>query len=180
MKDKTQKLLLSALVFCMSFGVVSTITISSSHAQSVSVNVNGTKPPDEWVQRILRGPLIPENCQRGAQQRPTPPLLYETCGLREALQVFGNITKLLLAIIGSVALLMFIFGGFTMILSAGNAERVQKGKNILVNAVIGIAIVFLSWVFINFVIIVLTQDSPNFREPGKIFEDQNINQSPSS
>lgn len=43
-------------------------------------------------------------------------------------KLIGNIINAVLGISGSLALLMFIYGGFTWMLSGGNAEKVTKGK----------------------------------------------------
>jgi len=39
-----------------------------------------------------------------------------------------------------------------MIISAGNAERVKKGRDILVAAIVGIVIAFSAYALINFVL----------------------------
>lgn len=62
-----------------------------------------------------------------------------------------NVSNLILGIVGSLALLMFVIGGFLMLISAGNSEKVSKAKNILIAAVIGLALVFTSYLIINFV-----------------------------
>lgn len=54
--------------------------------------------------------------------------------------------------IGSVAFAFFIYGGLTVILSFGNAERVKKGQQILVAAVVGILISFGAYMLINFIL----------------------------
>lgn len=45
-------------------------------------------------------------------------------------------------IIGIVVLVLFIYGGFLWLISAGNSENVNKGKSIMVGSVIGILLVF--------------------------------------
>lgn len=62
-----------------------------------------------------------------------------------------DLTKYMFGIIGSVALLFFVYGGFVFILSQGNPDRVKKGKDILVSAVIGIVIAFSGYAIIRFV-----------------------------
>lgn len=76
------------------------------------------------------------------------------CGdyeLRDFVILAIRISKWILGIVGSLALAFFIYGGVTMLISAGNKERVAKARTILVNAVIGLVIVFASWAIINFV-----------------------------
>lgn len=62
-----------------------------------------------------------------------------------------NISNLILGIVGSLALLMFVIGGVLMLISAGNSEKVSKAKNILIAAVVGLALVFASYMIIEFV-----------------------------
>lgn len=61
-----------------------------------------------------------------------------------------NITRYLFSIIGALALLVFIYGGFLMILSAGNTEKVQQGKDAMMAAVIGLVVAFGGYLLIQF------------------------------
>ena len=75
------------------------------------------------------------------------------CGnysLDDMLQVAVNVANWILGVVGSVALLFFIYGGFTLIFSGGNETTVKKGKQILIDAVIGLVIVFTSFLIIRF------------------------------
>lgn len=62
----------------------------------------------------------------------------------------------ILGITGSLALLFFIYGGFMFLISAGSSERVQKAKQIIIGAVIGVVIVLTSFLIIDFIITSLT------------------------
>lgn len=66
--------------------------------------------------------------------------------------LIGRIIKAILGIVGSLALVMFIYGGFTWMLAAGNNEKVKKGKDILVWAAIGLVVIFSSYALVRFVI----------------------------
>jgi hypothetical protein len=46
--------------------------------------------------------------------------------------LIGKIINAVLGVVGSIALIMFIYGGFVWMTAAGNQERVGKGKEILV------------------------------------------------
>ena len=61
-----------------------------------------------------------------------------------------NIASYLFTIVGALALLFFIYGGFTLILSRGATEQVKKGKDIMVAAVIGLVIVFGAYMLVRF------------------------------
>lgn len=62
-----------------------------------------------------------------------------------------NIAGWILGIVGSLSLLMFVYGGVLLLMSGGNTETVGKGKQALTNAVIGLIIVLMSYMIIGFV-----------------------------
>ena len=80
------------------------------------------------------------------------------CSLNDFVQFAINIVTWIYGIVGSLALLYFVYGGFTFLISAGKSEEVNKGKDIIKNAVIGIIIIFTSWIIINFVLTTLGYD----------------------
>lgn len=61
-----------------------------------------------------------------------------------------NVSNYLFSIIGAVALLMFVYGGFIMILSQGESEKIEKGKNAMVAAIIGLAIAFGGYMIVKY------------------------------
>ena len=61
-----------------------------------------------------------------------------------------NFSNYLFGIVGALALLFFIYGGFTLILSRGSTDQVKKGKDIMVAAVIGLIIVFGAYMLVRF------------------------------
>ena len=66
-------------------------------------------------------------------------------------ELIGRVISAVLGISGSLALLMFIYGGFTWMLSGGNSEKVTKGKNTLVWASIGLVVIFSSYALVNLI-----------------------------
>lgn len=64
----------------------------------------------------------------------------------------GTIINYAMGIVGSLALVMFIYGGLTWMLSGGNEELVKKGKNTAIWAAFGIALIFTSYALVKFVI----------------------------
>jgi hypothetical protein len=67
-------------------------------------------------------------------------------------QVIANMAKLVLGLVGVLALVMFIIGGITWMTSGGNAEQVKKGKGTLIWATIGLIICFMAYSLVSFVI----------------------------
>ena len=70
--------------------------------------------------------------------------------------LLGKIINNVLGVIGSLALVMFIYGGTTWMLSAGNQEQVTKGKNILIWAALGLVIIFTAYALVRFVLTTIT------------------------
>ena len=70
--------------------------------------------------------------------------------------LIGRIIKALLGLSGSVALLMFVWGG-VLYLTAGDSKRVDTAKTTLKNAAIGLAVIFLSYMGVVTVIAALTK-----------------------
>lgn len=88
--------------------------------------------------------IIPECARKQTAKAP---------GLDCVTQTFENIANIILGLTGSFALLMFVYGGFTLLSSGGSEEKVTKGKTILRNSVIGILIIMLSGYMIRYAIV---------------------------
>ena len=73
-----------------------------------------------------------------------------TCG--DATCLISQVIRYILGTIAIIATLMFIWGGIMMLTSGGNAEQVKKARETLVWATIGIIVILLSWVIIQFVL----------------------------
>ncbi len=65
--------------------------------------------------------------------------------------LMGNIIQAILGIVGSIALVMVIYGGFIWMTAAGNQEKVTKGRDVLVWAAVGLFIIFSSYALVKFV-----------------------------
>ena len=66
--------------------------------------------------------------------------------------LIGTIINAIMGIVGSLALAMFIYGGFTWMTAAGANERVQKGKDILIWATVGLIVIFSSYALVYFIL----------------------------
>ena len=65
--------------------------------------------------------------------------------------LIGRVINATMGLVGSLALAMFIYGGFIWMLAAGNEQSVQKGKDILTWATIGLIVIFSSYALVNLV-----------------------------
>ena len=62
-----------------------------------------------------------------------------------------RIINILLGVAFLIAVLFLVYGGFQYIFSAGNEERAEGGRNTVINALIGVAIIVLSYVIVQIV-----------------------------
>ena len=70
--------------------------------------------------------------------------------------IIGRIIKAALGVSGSLALIMFIYGGFIWMTSGGDKEKITKGRKTLVWAVLGLVIVFTAYILVDVVLTALT------------------------
>lgn len=61
----------------------------------------------------------------------------------------GGVVGYVLLLIGSITLLMIVWGGFQWLTAAGNAEKIEQGSKTMIWAVIGVFAVFISYVLLN-------------------------------
>lgn len=66
--------------------------------------------------------------------------------------IIGLIINSALGFIGAVALVLFIWGGFKIMLSRGNPDDVKTGKNTMIWAVIGLILIFSSYAIVSYII----------------------------
>jgi len=81
------------------------------------------------------------------------PCNYSVC---DFIQVGINITRIILGMMGAIALILFIWGGQMLIVAGGNPEKIQAAKKLLINTIFGIIIILLAWSLVNFGIALLT------------------------
>lgn len=71
-----------------------------------------------------------------------------TTGLKD---IVINVVNVLLGFLGIIAVSIIIYGGFIWMTSSGAVDRVDKAKKILINGVIGLAIILASFAIVQFV-----------------------------
>jgi hypothetical protein len=81
-----------------------------------------------------------------------PPL-----GTTDINELIGFIIRAITGIVGSIALLMFVAGGFVWMTAAGNEERVKLGKNILIWSTLGLVVIFSAYAITRYVITALLE-----------------------
>lgn len=69
--------------------------------------------------------------------------------------VIGRLITSILGITGSIALLMFVYGGFLWLISAGNPDMVKKGKEVMKWAVLGLVVIVLAYTIVRAIVTAL-------------------------
>lgn len=64
---------------------------------------------------------------------------------------FGRLITTLMGILGSIALVMFIYGGILYMIDLGNSDNATKAKHIVVWTALGLAVIFSSYAILKIV-----------------------------
>ena len=72
-------------------------------------------------------------------------------GLTKPTDLIGRAIRLLMAFIGSISLILYIWSGILWMTAAGNAERTGKAKTIMMWTTLGLLVMLSSYVLVNFV-----------------------------
>ena len=78
----------------------------------------------------------------------------------------ANIINIVLAFLGIIAVIMIITAGYQWLTAGGNEDKVKEAKSRIKNAVIGIAIVLLSYIIVNYVVGAVTSSVQNSAPSG--------------
>ena len=90
--------------------------------------------------------------EEGCTGADCPITLPNPIGVNDPGIIAGNIIKVILGLVGSISLVIFIYGGLLWMTSSGNREQVTKGRNTLIWATLGLLVIFSSYTIINFVL----------------------------
>lgn len=95
--------------------------------------------------------LVPAECQGAADP--------SACGLQSLVNVFVLFANYIFGIAGSLAFVFFIYGGYVWLSSAGSSEKINRGKTIVVNAAIGLVLIFGARGLVTLVVQAVTKGS---------------------
>lgn len=144
------KKIIKLFIICLLIFNLFSVGILSLHAELVGPTQSGAP-----LGSTAANGLLPDTESGGA---PCPTGYDKgaggNCGnysLNDMVSVVLKASEFILGVVGSLALLAFVVGGMMWVLSAGNAELVTRGKQTILGAVIGLVIVFTSFMIIQLV-----------------------------
>src|SRR3989339_1001279 len=79
-------------------------------------------------------------------QRSLNPLGYSS-----PQQVIGVVIRILLAFVGSIAMILYVWAGITLMTAAGAAEKIKKAIDIFIWTSLGVIVMLGSYVIVNFI-----------------------------
>jgi hypothetical protein len=94
--------------------------------------------------------FVPAFAQAGTAAGEAPAFIQEkTGGVGNLRTLVLTMVNFFLLFLGLLAVLMIIYGGILYITAAGEQSKIDKGKKIIMYAIIGIIIILLSWALVN-------------------------------
>lgn len=66
--------------------------------------------------------------------------------------LIARVIKQVLSIVGALALLFFVWGGFKWMMAGGAPDKIAEAKKIIIAAISGLAAIFLSYAILDFII----------------------------
>ena len=67
-------------------------------------------------------------------------------------QIIAEIVRIFLSILGIIAVIIILYAGFLWMTAAGNADKIATAKKLIINAVIGLAIILASLAITQFIL----------------------------
>lgn len=66
-------------------------------------------------------------------------------------EIIGRVVRTVLGFVGALFLAMFVYGGTTWMIAGGDSEKVKSSQKILLNSVIGLIVIGISYSIISIV-----------------------------
>lgn len=83
---------------------------------------------------------------------PLPNPLPAFTGPESIPKIIGMVLRGLFGIIGTIALVIFIYGGFLWLTAFGEEQKVKKGWDTMIWGALGLGVIFGSYVVVDFVL----------------------------
>lgn len=73
-------------------------------------------------------------------------------GTTDVQVIINKMINALLGIVGTIAVLMIVYGGIKIMISGGEPTKYEEAKKTITYAVVGLVVVLLAGAFINFIL----------------------------
>jgi len=88
--------------------------------------------------------------------------------------VAANLFDLAYTVAGPLAIIFIIIGGFRYVMAAGNHQKADKAKSTVTHALIGLVVIFLSFLIVQEVFRALSVDTSRFSLGGLEFDYRDV------
>ncbi|MDP2656728.1 MAG: pilin [bacterium] len=97
--------------------------------------------------------IVPASPVHAAGCDPTNDICFDNpLSVDTPSELVNLVINAFLGISGSIALVIFIYGGITWMISEGEPEKIKKGLDTMIWAGIGMGIIFASYALVKFVV----------------------------
>ena len=141
------------------FGILSLILVS---VPLTSVRSQGLMNDINTQNQVFAG-------EKGAGLSNSDPRLVAAQGI-----------KVVLGILGTLLTAWTVYGGFLILTSAGDEEKMSKGRSVITNGVIGLIIILSAYSIASFVSKLWAQPATQFEKDPKPVIDTNLYQDPNA
>jgi len=97
--------------------------------------------------------LVARATYAGSYYNPSETLGLGSADLQETVIA---VIQWILGLLGLIAVIMILIGGFKWMTAGGNEEKIESAKKLLTAAIIGLVIILLAWAIVIFAIGVLS------------------------
>jgi cytochrome bd-type quinol oxidase subunit 2 len=102
---------------------------------------------------MMMASFIPAHAQGFITPAENPQAISAATGGQGSVRSLAlTIVNFFLTFLGIIAVIMIIYGGFLYVTAAGNQEKLEKAKKIIMYAVVGIVVILLSFAIVNTVL----------------------------
>lgn len=87
----------------------------------------------------------------GAAAAPSVPSITipNFLGITDPNDLIARIIKIIIGLSGTLALIMFIYGGITFMISGGQQKQIKAGANAMIYSAGGLILIFASYIIVN-------------------------------
>jgi hypothetical protein len=73
-------------------------------------------------------------------------------GTQDVRTTIGSVIRAFMGLLGIVAVLLILYGGFKWMTAGGNEEQVGEAKKIIISGIIGLIIILSAYAIANFIV----------------------------